>query len=158
LKQVDPDYLAVVDQDNHSRLIRAVAVSDFSSKPFSSFRQGEKADRFFNVLPIVLELPRKELYNRINQRVIEMMHQGWMDEAVALYPQRHLKALQTVGYKELFEVIDGKYTLDEGLLKIQQSTRRYAKRQMTWWRNQGQWNWIHPDNIEDILRLIKEEK
>jgi len=157
LKELDPDYLAVVDQENHSRLIRAVAVSDFSGKPFSSYRQGGKADRFFKVLPIVLDLPRKELYTRINNRVVEMMHKGWMEEALSLYPYRALKALQTVGYKELFEVIDNKISVEEAMIKIQQSTRRYAKRQLTWWRNQGKWNWIHPENTDEILRLIDAE-
>lgn len=158
LKEMDPDYLAIVDQENHSRLIRAVAVMDFSNKPFSSFRQGGKADRFFKVLPIVLDLPRKELYSGINDRVIEMMQVGWMNEALALYPHRDLKALQTVGYKELFEVIDHKTSIEEAIKNIQQSTRRYAKRQLTWWRNQGKWIWIHPENIHEIIRLIESER
>lgn len=156
LAEMDPDYLAIVDRDNHSRLIRAVAVSAHTGKPFSSFRKGEKAHRFFNVLPIVLDLPRKELYTRVNQRVIEMVHRGWMEEATELYPHRQLKALQTVGYKELFEVIDGNLSLEAAIPEIQQSTRRYAKRQITWFRNQGTWNWVHPENLQEMIRLIDE--
>ena len=158
LKELDPDYLDVVDQDNYSRLIRAAAVSSFSGKPFSSFRKGDKADRFFNVLPIVLDVPRKELYEKINSRVLDMMNQGWMKEAIDLYPNRHLKALQTVGYTELFEVIEGKLTPEEAIEKIQQSTRRYAKRQLTWWRHQGEWNWIHPGELGAILELVNAKK
>ena len=158
LKELDPDYLDIVDQENYSRLIRAVAVIAYSGKPFSSYRKGEKADRFFNVLPIVLDLPRKELYDKINSRVLDMMSQGWMKEAIELYPHKHLKALQTVGYKELFEVIEGKMTPDEAIEKIQQSTRRYAKRQLTWWRNQGEWNWIHPSEIDSMMALIAAKK
>ena len=158
LAEMDPDYLAIVDRDNYSRLIRAVAVSAHTGKPFSSFRKGEKTERFFNVLPIALDLPRKELYSRINQRVMEMLQRGWMEEAIELYPHRHLKALQTVGYKELFEVIDGKISLEAAIPLIQQSTRRYAKRQVTWFRNQGKWNWIHPENLQEMIRLIEESK
>ncbi|HUR31196.1 MAG TPA: tRNA (adenosine(37)-N6)-dimethylallyltransferase MiaA [Saprospiraceae bacterium] len=156
LKELDPDYLAVVDIDNYSRLIRAVAVSDFSGRPFSSFRKGEKSDRFFQVLPVVLDLSRKELYEKINQRVIDMIQQGWLLEAKQLYPFRNLQALQTVGYQELFEVIEEKLSLEEATEKIQQSTRRYAKRQLTWFRNQGAWNWISPENDNGIIRLIDE--
>lgn len=154
LKEMDPNYLAVVDQDNHSRLIRAVSVCDHTGRPFSSFRLGEKPDRIFKVVPIVLDLPRKELYAKIDQRVLEMIQEGWLKEAQELYPHRYLKALQTVGYKELFEVIEGKMALEEAIPLIQQSTRRYAKRQLTWFRNQGEWNWIHPESIEEIITLI----
>ena len=158
LKELDPDYLAVVDVDNYSRLIRAVAVSDHSGQPFSSFRKGEKADRFFKVIPIVLDLPRKELYENINQRVIDMIQQGWLEEAKQLYAFRDLQALQTVGYKELFDVIEGKMSLEESIEKIQQSTRQYAKRQLTWFRHQGKWNWIHPDNINEMIQLISDSQ
>lgn len=156
LKELDPDYLAVVDVDNYSRLIRAVAVSEHSGRPFSSFRKGEKADRFFKVVPIVIDLPRNELYERINQRVLEMMQLGWIEEAKHLYPFRDLQALQTVGYKELFEFIEGKLSLEEAIEKIQQSTRHYAKRQLTWFRHQGEWKWLPPENIKEMIQLIND--
>lgn len=152
LKVLDPDYLTIVDQDNYSRLIRAVAVSDSAGRPFSSFRKGEKQDRFFKVIPIALDVPRKDLYEHIDARVIKMIEQGWMKEAEELYQYRHLKALQTVGYTELFEVIDGKLSLKEAINKIQQSTRRYAKRQLTWFRNQGEWNWVKPEEVIEFLK------
>lgn len=154
LQELDPDYFAIVDRENYSRLIRALAVSDHGGRPFSSFRKGEKTARFFNVLPVVLDVPRKDLYAGINQRVMDMIQHGWMDEALQLYPHRHLKALQTVGYQELFDVIEGKYSLEEAIHKIQQSTRRYAKRQLTWWRHQGNWHWIHPGNIDKIIAMV----
>ncbi len=155
LHKMDPDYLAIVDRDNYSRLIRAVAVSDHSGLPFSSFRKGEKVERFFKILPIALELPRTQLYGLIDQRVLSMIENGWMNEAEGLYPHRHLKALQSVGYNELFQVIEKQISLTEAISKIQQSSRQYAKRQLTWWRNQGIWNWMRPENTENIINMIE---
>ena len=158
LEKYDPDYLDVVDRNNYSRLIRAVSISEYTGMPFSSYRKGENTKRLFSFVPIVLELPRKELYARIDQRVVNMIQQGWMEEAKELYPHRHLKALQTVGYKELFEVIEGTLHLEEAVAKIQQATRRYAKRQFTWWRHQGTWNWVHPENLPAMLHLIDQHR
>ena len=156
LKELDPDYLAVVDRDNAPRLIRAAAVSDYAGKPFSSFRKGEKADRPFHVVPVVIDIPRKELYQRIDQRVVDMINAGWLDEARALFPFRHLRALQTLGYSELFQVIEGSKTFEDAIPEIQQATRRYAKRQLTWFRNQGQWNRIESGSIEKVVNLIND--
>lgn len=157
LRFMDPDYLANVDQANYARLIRAVAVSDHSGKPFSSFRSGATAERPFHVLGITLDLPRKLLYSRIDDRVNEMMTQGWLEEARQLSPYRHLKALRTLGYDELFEVVDHKLSLEKAIPAIQQATRRYAKRQLTWFRNQGEWNWMHPDDYNGILHMVEKE-
>jgi tRNA dimethylallyltransferase len=154
LKELDPAYLEVVDKANSRRIIRALAVSESTGKPFSSFLKGELIKRPFNILPIVLSLPREELYNRIDQRVINMINQGWESEARTLYPFRHLKALDTVGYKELFDFFDGNRSLPEAITAIQQSTRRYAKRQMTWWRNQGSWHSFSPDDDLSIIAAI----
>jgi tRNA dimethylallyltransferase len=154
LHKLDPEYLETVDQSNPMRLIRALAVSAHSGKPFSSFRKGKTTIRPFRILPVVLSLPREELYTRINQRVLTMMENGWLEEAKMLYPHRHLKALQTVGYKELFECIEGKISLDDAIAAIQQSTRRYAKRQMTWWRNQGEWHNYSPEHVKGMIQAI----
>jgi tRNA dimethylallyltransferase len=154
LKEMDPDYLDIVDRDNPSRLLRAVCVSDFSGRPFSSFRKGEKSGLPYQQVLIAMDLPRKELYARIDRRVVEMIKNGWLEEAKDLFPHRGLKALQTVGYKELFEVLDGNMTIEEAIPAIQQSTRRYAKRQTTWFRHQGAWLWIHPDNFEEMYTAI----
>ncbi|MEO6130869.1 MAG: tRNA dimethylallyltransferase, partial [Saprospiraceae bacterium] len=145
------------DRSNPMRLIRAVSFIMHTGKPFSSYRKGFTNKRPFRTLPIVLEMSRTELYARINQRALQMLENGWLEEAKTLFPFRHLKALQTVGYKELFEVIDGHINLKEAIPLIQQSTRQYAKRQLTWWRNQGEWNRAQADDFEGIVELINRE-
>ena len=154
LEKLDPVYSAQVDKHNPMRLIRALSVIDFTGKPFSHFLSGKKANRDFVIIPILLELPRSELYAHINQRVLDMIDAGWLDEAKQLYPYRELKALNTVGYKELFSYLDGNLTLEDAISKIQQSTRNYAKRQLTWWRNQGTWHSFHPGDVNGIIHLI----
>lgn len=158
LKDLDPAYLDIVDKANPRRIIRALAVSESTGKPFSSFLKGDPVKRPFNILPIVLTLPREELYARIDQRVLHMISQGWETEARSLYPFRHLKALDTVGYKELFDYFDGNRSLPEAISAIQQSTRRYAKRQMTWWRHQGSWHSFSPDDDLSIIKAIDEKQ
>jgi tRNA dimethylallyltransferase len=155
LSQADPEYVKSVDLQNPMRLIRALAVSEFTGKPYSDFRTGEKNNPAFSFIPIELTLPRDELYRRINQRVIDMIDAGWYTEAESLYPHRRLKALQTVGYQELFDVIDGTRTLNDAIHAIQQETRRYAKRQLTWFRNQGTWRQFHPSDTAGMISLIQ---
>ena len=154
LEKIDPDYYAIVDRKNPMRLIRALSVSEATGKPFSSFRSNPSIERKYQIFPILLERPREELYHRINQRVLDMLDQGWLEEAQALFPFRHLKSLNTVGYKELFEVLEGKMSLSEAIPKIQQSTRNYAKRQLTWWRNQGSWHNFSPQDLNSIIMAI----
>ena len=158
LKKADPEYLDSVDAANPMRLIRALAVCDATGKPYSSFRKGEKIIRPFQILPIVLDLPREVLYHRIDQRVLEMIDQGWIEEAKSLYPHRTLKALQTVGYKEWFDFLDDKITIEDAISSIQQSTRRYAKRQLTWWRHQGEWRSFSPEDVSSIINIIDQER
>lgn len=157
LQKKDPAYFDIVDRSNPMRLIRAVSFIMHTGTRFSDYHKGKTNIRSFTCLPVALELPRDELYQRINLRVLEMIKNGWMEEAKTLFPFRHLKALQTVGYKELFEVIDGHMTLDQAIPLIQQSTRQYAKRQMTWWRNQGEWNCVNSNDFEGIVELIKRD-
>jgi len=154
LQKLDPDYLEIVDKSNPIRLIRALAVSEATGKPYSSFRKGKQTERPFQILPIVLDLPREELFKRIDQRVLNMITSGWEEEARSLHPHKHLKALQTVGYKELFEYFEGILTLPQAIAAIQQSTRRYAKRQITWWRHQGSWHSFSPDHDKSIVDII----
>jgi len=154
LQKTDPTYMATVDKENPMRLIRALAVCEATGKPFSSFLKGEKPKRPFNLLPIVLDLPRPVLYDRINNRVENMITMGWIEEARALFPHRHLKALQTIGYTELFEYLDDSITLPEAIDAIRQSTRRYAKRQITWWRHQGSWHTFNPEDTGTIIDFI----
>lgn len=155
LQQLDPVYFAQVDQHNPSRLMRAIEVCRISGKPYSDLRSGKKDDPGFNVVKIGLEIPRDELYERINQRVDQMLAAGLEAEAKAVYPFRQAGALQTVGYKELFDYFDGKTDLPRAVELIKQHTRNYAKRQMTWWRRDPEIQWFHPNDLAGIIRAIE---
>ena len=132
LKILDPESYLMIDNANPQRIIRALEVCLSTGKKFSSFKTSPSKERDFACEYIVTNVPREELYNRINKRVDSMMEDGLLDEAKSLYPYRHLMALKTVGYKELFDYFDGKLSLDEAINLIKQDTRRYAKRQITW--------------------------
>ena len=142
LKELDPVSYEQLDLSNGQRVIRALEVSLYTGKPFSSFKTGAFKERDFEIVKIGLERPREQLYERINQRVLQMMDQGLEAEARAMLPYRDLPALQTVGYKEMFEYFDGKFDLDTTVNHIQASTRHYAKRQLTWWRRDTGIQWI----------------
>ena len=142
LKELDPVSYEQLDLSNGQRVIRALEVSLYTGKPFSSFKTGAFKERDFEIVKIGLERPREQLYERINQRVLQMMDQGLEAEARAMLPYRDLPALQTVGYKEMFEYFDGKFDLDTTVNHIQASTRHYAKRQLTWWRRDTDIQWI----------------
>jgi tRNA dimethylallyltransferase len=133
------------EKDNRVRLMRALEVKLSSGTSILEFREGAKKKRDFEIRKIGIEWPRDILYTRINKRVDDMMEAGLLDEAQALYPYRHLKALQTVGYQELFEHFDGYYSLAEAIEKIRQHTRNYAKRQMTWFRKDKEIEWMSMD-------------
>jgi tRNA dimethylallyltransferase len=152
----DPEHYKSMDIHNPRRLIRALEVCLTSGRPYSSFRKGAKKQREFETIRIGLDLPREDLYRNINKRVDKMMEEGLLEEARSLYPVRHLNALQTVGYKELFEYFDGKADLEDAVEKIKQNTRRYAKRQLTWFRRDPYIRWFQPGNTEEIIRYIKE--
>jgi len=154
VQQLDPVYYAQVDQQNPQRLIRAIEVSRHTGKPYSSFRTHTKKQRDFEVIPILVNMDREALYARINARVDAMMAQGLLDEVKALYPYRHLNALQTVGYKELFAFLDGTVALPDAVEQIKQNTRRYAKRQLTWFNNQGDYESFGPGDLEAIKGFI----
>ncbi len=154
LQELDPEYYKQVDQQNPQRLMRALEVSSFTGQPYSVFRQAQKKERPFNVLYIVLDWERKELYDRINQRVDMMMEKELLEEAKHLYPKRHLNALQTVGYQELFDHFSGKTSLEEAVALIKRNSRRYAKRQLTWFRKLPESLWVHPDKWEQILEWL----
>ncbi|MBS1502138.1 MAG: tRNA (adenosine(37)-N6)-dimethylallyltransferase MiaA [Bacteroidetes bacterium] len=141
LKACDPAYYQQVDLNNPQRLIRALEVFESTGKPFSSFRKAETIKRAFACVKIGLNLPRQVLYERINRRVDDMIISGLVDEARLLYPYRHLNALNTVGYNELFDYFDGKTDLDTAISMIKQNTRRFAKRQLTWFRKDTSVQW-----------------
>lgn len=142
LEQLDPDYYSTVDTLNPQRLMRALEVCISSGLPYSSFRTGSKSRRNFTSFKFALEAPREVLYERINQRVDAMMQEGLLDEVRELLPFRHLNALQTVGYKELFDFLDGRISLAFAVEEIKKNTRRFAKRQMTWFRKDPDIMWI----------------
>lgn len=150
LKQADPEYYAQVDINNPQRIIRALEVYQSSGQPFSSYRRKNYQERPFNILKIGLLWPREQLYERINLRVDEMIAQGLVDEVKALLPYRHLNALQTVGYTEIFDYLDGKTDLQTAIDLIKQNTRRFAKRQMTWFNKDKQINWMAPEMAEEF--------
>jgi len=158
LKALDPVYYNKVDLNNPFRIIRALEVCISSGGPYSELRKNKPAQRKFFVTGIGLDLPREDLYKRINRRTDTMMEEGLLEEARALLPYRHLNALNTVGYKELFEHFDGKVSLSEALEMIRQHTRHYAKRQMTWFRKDPLLQWFRPDKGGDILKFIRQKE
>lgn len=156
LRSRDTEYFGQVDIDNPRRLTRALSVIEYTGKPFSEFLARRAAERPFRAVRIWCNLDREQLYARINARVDQMIAAGLVDEARHLYPYRHQKALQTVGYQELFAYFDGQWDLDTAITKIKQHTRNYAKRQVTWFRNQGDWQEFNPPSFEDIDQYIQE--
>jgi tRNA dimethylallyltransferase len=153
LRQSDPVYYEQVDPANPNRILRALEVSLTTGKPFSSFRKRDLADRPFSTVKICLDLPRQELHNRINARVDAMMVSGLLEEARHFYAERALNALNTVGYKELFQYFDGLCSLEDAFEKIKTNTRRYARRQLTWFRRDKEVVWCRPD-AEEVIRNI----
>jgi tRNA dimethylallyltransferase len=154
LKELDPVYYQTVDRQNPARVVRALEVCLQTGKPFSELRKGEKTVRPFEIVKIGVELPRPVLYERIDRRVDAMMAAGLEAEARALYPFKELPALQTVGYSELFAAFDGEYDIARAVELIKRNSRRYAKRQMTWFRRDADIRWFNPSNTEAIMDYI----
>jgi tRNA dimethylallyltransferase len=156
VKRLDPDYFAAVDQQNPARLRRALEVCMASGQPYSTFLQKERPlPDFFSPIYLLLDLPRTELYTRIEQRVDVMLEAGLEQEAHDLLPFRDLSALRTVGYEEFFDFFDGKISREEAILKIKQHSRNYAKRQATWFRKHGNWQVFHPDDVQGIRSFVE---
>lgn len=154
LQELDPEHWEIVDKNNPRRVIHALEICIQTGKTYTSFRSNTIKERPFNIIKIGLNRDRDELYTRINQRVLDMINEGMIEEALRVYPKRTLNSLNTVGYKELFEYLDGLTTLDETIFKIQSNTRRYARKQLTWYKKDVAFQWFHPDNIEEILNYI----
>ena len=152
----DPAYYQVVDRANPQRIIRALEVCLGTGQPYSKFRNRPPAERPFKVIKIGLTRDRQAIYQRINQRVEHMLAQGLMQEAIALYPYRHYNALQTVGYREIFGHLAGHYALAEAIRLLKRNTRRYAKRQFTWFQKDTDIAWFHPDEAPAILQHIRQ--
>ena len=157
LRQRDPEYYEIVDKQNPRRVVHALEICVMTGKPYSSFRKQEKKARPFRIIKIGLTRPREELYKRINRRVDKMMKEGLLEEAQQMYPKRELNALNTVGYKEMFEYMKGKWTLHEAVERIKGNTRRYARKQLTWYKKDEQIRWFHPDDKEEIISYSEQQ-
>ena len=155
LRQLDPEHYAIVDKKNYRRVIHALEICHQTGRTYTSFRVGEKKPRPFRILKIGLNREREELYQRINARVDEMMRQGLLEEVKRMFPKRKLNALNTVGYKELFNYLNGVWTLDEAVERMKGNTRRYMRKQLTWFKRDPEIHWFHPDQYDEIIHLIE---
>lgn len=158
LKVLDPEHYKIVDLHNPRRVIHALEICFMTGNTYTSYRKNTKKIRPFNIVKIGLNRPREEMYERINNRVLKMMNQGLIEEAKAVYPQKGLNALNTVGYKELFAYFDGDIPLDDAILKIQSNTRQYMRKQVTWFKRDNQIKWFSPTNIEEIINYIDDQR
>ncbi len=158
VKQHDPEYYGQVDTNNPARLQRALEICLSTGLPYSAQRKGTKKERSFSIIKILLNSDREKLYERINIRVDEMMKAGLLDEVKSVLEHKDLKALNTVGYKELFDHLSGKTSLEEAVSLIKQNTRRYAKRQLTWFNNSGGYQTFDPTDKKGVLEFIENAK
>lgn len=155
LENLDPEYYSIVDKNNPKRVIHAVEICLSTGKTYTSFRTNIKKERPFKIVKIGLIRERETLYERIDRRVDKMMDDGLLNEVQNLYPYRKLNALNTVGYKELFDYMDGKCTLDEAVFKIKCNTHKYCRKQLTWFKRDKETKWFSPDNVEEIINYIR---
>ena len=156
LRQLDPEHYETVDRQNPRRVVHALEICHMTGKTYTSFRKAQKKQRPFSIIKIGLNREREELYNRINKRVDNMMQKGLLDEARSMLPHRGVNALNTVGYKELFNHFDGLWSLDEAVERIKGNTRRYARKQLTWFKRDEQMAWFHPNDQESIMKYISQ--
>lgn len=157
LKILDPEYYRIVDLRNHRRIIRALEICESTGRSYSSFLKKEKRPREFRIIKTGLELPREELYSRINKRVDRMIEEGLIEEARNLIGYRNLPALNTLGYKELFAFFDGKITFDTAVNLIKRNSRRYARKQISWWLRDNEIKWFNPAEKDELLKYIDNE-
>lgn len=154
LRRLDPKYAEEVDLCNPARVMRALEVCLTTGKPYSEQRSGTIAERWFNIVKIGTDMPRDVLYERIDRRVDMMVEEGLVEEARAMYPKRALNSLQTVGYREMFDYFDGTISLAEAIELVKRNSRRYAKRQLTWFRRDESIGWFAPTDLEHIIEFI----
>ena len=155
LRELDPEHYETVDRQNPRRVVHALEICLMTGRTYTSFRKAERKHRPFRIVKIGLNRDREELYDRINHRVDQMMAEGLLKETEALYSQREQNALNTVGYKELFDYIDGRWTLEEAIERIKGNTRRYARKQLTWFKRDPEIRWFHPDDKKQIIDYIE---
>lgn len=154
LRRLDPKYAEEVDLCNPARVMRALEVCLTTGKPYSEQRSGTVAERWFNIVKIGTDMPRDVLYERIDRRVDMMVEAGLVEEARTMYPKRELNSLQTVGYREMFDYFDGTITLAEAIELVKRNSRRYAKRQLTWFRRDEEIGWFAPTALDKIVEFI----
>lgn len=154
LKRVDSEYYSIVDKKNYRRVVHALEICNQTGKTYTSFRTSSVSKRPFKIVKIGLNIPREELYERINKRVLSMIDKGLIDEAKRMYPNKHLTSLNTVGYKELFKYFDGDYDYEETIRRIQSNTRQYMRKQLTWFKKDTEITWFDPSQKQDILNYI----
>ena len=154
LSRLDPEHYAIVDRKNPRRILHALEICHQTGRTYTSFRTGEKRKRPFNIIKIGLNRDRDELYERINQRVLDMIGLGLEQEARKMLPYRELNALNTVGYKEMFQYFDSAIPLDEAIRQIQSNSRRYARKQLTWYKRDAEIMWFNPENVKEITNYI----
>ena len=157
LKLLDPEYYKIGAVKNHKRVIHALEICYMTGKTYTSFRTRQKKERPFRIIKIGLTRDREELYNRINRRVEQMITDGLVEEARSVYPHRTLNSLNTVGYKEIFNYLDGEWTLPFAIEKIQQNSRIYSRKQMTWFKRDEEIRWFHPEQETEILAYLRSQ-
>lgn len=157
LSELDPEYYRTMDTMNSQRVVRALEVCLHTGKPFSGFLKNSKTERDYEIIKIALERPREELYARINARMDKMLEDGLLEEVKSLEAFKSHNALQTVGYKEVFGFFDGEYSYEEMVELLKRNSRRYAKRQMTWFKNQDVFEWFNPGNLKEIEIFLSEK-
>ena len=157
LKLLDPEHYANVDLKNYKRIIRALEICDTAGRPYSSFLKKQKRERDFVIIKIGLERPMEDLYKRINSRVDNMVAMGLKNEAKQLYEFRNLNALKSVGYREFFDVFEGNISEEKAIELIKRNSRRYAKRQLTWWGKDKDIKWLNPEHTQEIIQFIENE-
>ncbi len=154
LHKIDPEYWSIVDRNNPRRVIHALEICHQSGRTYTSFRKGTVKQRPFRIVKIGLNRPREEMYERINARVLKMVYDGLIDEALSVYDKRSANALNTVGFKETFDYLDGLITLDEAIRQIQSNTRRYMRKQLTWFKKDADVRWFNPDDLQAIVNFV----
>lgn len=155
LKELDPEYYSIVDKNNPKRVIHAVEICMSTGRTYTSFRTNIKKERPFSIIKIGLTRERGELYGRIDERVENMIASGLIDEARRMHPYKGVNALNTVGYKELFDYFDGNCTLEEAIFRIKCNTHKYCRKQLTWFKRDKDIKWFSPDNVEEIINYIR---
>ena len=154
LHKLDPEYWAQVDRQNPRRILHALEICLLTGQTYTSLRIGERKQRPFNIIKVGITRPREELFERINQRVLDMVAQGLENEARSVYHLRDMNSLNTVGYKEMFAYFDGKIPFEEAVRQIQSNTRHYAKKQLTWYKRDAEMEWFLPENVKEIINYI----